>query len=234
MVNVGKSKRGSFSTGTTAKRARVAAKAPKGAQGVFTLSKRVLVPKLAFPMQLQNQVTYVDTVSRSNTAGAFTNWQFSANGLYDPDITGTGGQPLYFDQLMAVYNHYTVISSFIQVTVTNSAGVGARVGLYIDDDTSVVSTMDSLWQRPGAKMDAGNLASSKNAKLTAGWNAKTVFSGDPLGNSALQGNVGANPTEQSLFVLGFDDPTGTDSTNLISVKVTYNVVWSELKTIAES
>lgn len=43
-------------------------------------------------------------------------WQFCANSLYDPDQTGTGHQPLYFDNFMSVFEKYRV--NFCQITVT--------------------------------------------------------------------------------------------------------------------
>ena len=36
----------------------------------------------------------------------------------DPNHTGVGHQPLYFDQLMTIYNHYIVIGAKITVKFT--------------------------------------------------------------------------------------------------------------------
>nr|AOV86229.1 hypothetical capsid protein [uncultured virus] len=47
-------------------------------------------------------------------------WQFSANGLYDPDTTGTGHQPMYFDNYAQIFKRYKVDYSTITVTVVNS------------------------------------------------------------------------------------------------------------------
>lgn len=46
-------------------------------------------------------------------------WQFSANGLYDPDITSTGHQPLFYDNYTNLYKRYHVKYSTITVTVVN-------------------------------------------------------------------------------------------------------------------
>lgn len=35
---------------------------------------------------------------------------FRANGIFDPDVTGTGHQPLYRDQVADLYTNYTVIA----------------------------------------------------------------------------------------------------------------------------
>lgn len=40
---------------------------------------------------------------------------FSANGLHDPNITGTGHQPRGYDQLMTMYRHYEVLEALIEI-----------------------------------------------------------------------------------------------------------------------
>lgn len=207
----------------------------------LSIPRRVYVPGGTFPYQLQNKNVYTDTFSRSFDTGSFTSFIFSANGMYDPNITGTGTQPLYFDQLCSVYNHYTVIASSITCIISghqNGAGAGTythtRCGLYIDDDTSIVTSIDDLNQRPGAQVKCMNFASNSPIVLTAGWNARRVFPGDPLGNSVLQGSAAANPTEQSFYVFGFDDPSGISNNIYATVKITYTAVWDELKTVGGS
>lgn len=45
---------------------------------------------------------------------------FRGNGLYDPDQSGVGHQPLGFDQWMAFYTRYRVYASRIKVTILNN------------------------------------------------------------------------------------------------------------------
>lgn len=46
-------------------------------------------------------------------------WQFVGNACYDPDLTGIGHQPLYFDNYASVYERYHVTYATISVTVVN-------------------------------------------------------------------------------------------------------------------
>jgi len=58
---------------------------------------------------------YETAVSLSGTAGAITQYVFSANGCYDPNITSTGHQPMGFDTGMLYYEQCTVLASKITV-----------------------------------------------------------------------------------------------------------------------
>lgn len=49
---------------------------------------------------------------------------YRANSLFDPDFTGVGTQPNYFDQYSALYNKYRVLA----VSVTGSVGFGGAIG----------------------------------------------------------------------------------------------------------
>lgn len=66
---------------------------------------------------------YNDVISFNPTAGSLSTLscvnQFCINGMYDPDTTGTGHQPMYFDNYAAVYNRYRVNFAVITATVIN-------------------------------------------------------------------------------------------------------------------
>ena len=44
-------------------------------------------------------MVYSDQFQLTCTAGALQQYTFAMNGLYDPNLTGTGSQPRYFDTL---------------------------------------------------------------------------------------------------------------------------------------
>lgn len=69
-----------------------------------------------FPDRLKTRLQYCDVVQLAASAGTPALYQFRMNGLYDPDYTGTGHQPQWFDQLSAVYQTYRVLGSKITVT----------------------------------------------------------------------------------------------------------------------
>lgn len=52
---------------------------------------------------------------------------YRANGMFDPDRSGTGAQPAGFDQLIALYNRYIVLSTKTECTFTLT---GSSVPVY--------------------------------------------------------------------------------------------------------
>lgn len=69
-----------------------------------------------FPDRLKTRLRYCDVVQLEATAGNPGLWQFRLSSLYDPDYTGTGHQPQWYDQLVAVYQRYRVLGAKITVT----------------------------------------------------------------------------------------------------------------------
>lgn len=83
---------------------------------------------------------YVDTVTIDPGAASILKHTFSANGLFDPDITSTGHQPLMYDEYSALYKQYRVISSKIKITPVMTAtgtGVPGFYGVFLDSDATL-------------------------------------------------------------------------------------------------
>lgn len=73
------------------------------------------------------------------------NHLFSGNNLADPDVSGTGFQPYFFDQLANLYTRYRVSGSSIRITgFANTASGGNSLNVMevyvVPQATSVVST----------------------------------------------------------------------------------------------
>ena len=101
--------------------------------------RRRRLPPLGFPKSKKVRLRYVQTFSLDAPGSGIATRYFRANGMFDPDASVGGHQPLYFDQYMAGYDHYTVIGSKIKVTPSNASTadiVPVYYGVIIDDDSS--------------------------------------------------------------------------------------------------
>lgn len=148
---------------------------------------------------------YVDTDLTMNpaAAGLLTTHVFSCNGLFDPDITGTGHQPMPFDDLMGLYDHYTVIGTRIRVDFHNTDTTNpVCVGVFIRDSSSspsdprnVLENGNTKWKLlapKGSGKDTGSLTLSLNPN-------KFLGRGNPLSEDNLRGSSSANPDEGCFY-----------------------------------
>lgn len=186
-----------------------------------------------FPKKLYIVHKYVDTFNINSVAGSSVNYQFRCNGMFDPNATGTGSQPTFFDNCAAIYDHFTVVKSTIVISVANNGSFSSphEVCLYIDDDTSPVATIQQAMLQPGA---VAKLLPSPGIQgpilLSKTWSARAFFGGDPLANDNLQGTSSADPTEQSLYTITAAATNGATQSITVQATIYYYAIWDELKT----
>lgn len=190
-----------------------------------------------FPKKLVETHKYAELVNlATGAAGAQASYTFSCNGLYDPNITGTGHQPMYFDQLSAIYDHYCCVASKISVRFCpQTTTVPCLVAVYVNDDSTVTPNIQgAIEQSTGVTALLGpNTDLTKQLKLS--WNAKSYFGKDPLSNTELQGTASANPTEQSFYTITIDSAAQAIATTVVVlVEIEYTAVWKEVKDLTSS
>lgn len=221
-----------------AKKAKYARKTPKTSTASLYRSI-VSVGSHGFPPRLSNKMRYAQTFQIVN-AGAILPYVFSCNGLYDPDTTGTGHQPHYFDQLTQIYNHYTVTRSTMTVrqwTPQTAAGSiaadGMMYGIFIDDDAtpSITGNFDGI-EREGCVWSTFHYSNIAAEPLTKVWNSKVTFGPNIQNNPNFQGDSSSNPAEQSHFVF-WQSGTSTQACYWVAL-IEYEVTWTELKSVAAS
>lgn len=84
--------------------------------------KRLMKPKIkrlykvALPNQQFFKLKYDGILTYSNSSMNNISYLFRLNDLYDPDYSGGGHQPFYFDQLCTTYTNFYVYGSSIAIT----------------------------------------------------------------------------------------------------------------------
>ena len=198
--------------------------------------------KNGFPKMLQMTHRYQECVRiPAPVSGTLARYLWSCNGMYDPNRTGTGHQPMYFDQLSALYNHYTVTSSRIRVEFTlesatvNSANI---MGVYIEDDTTISPAViqDFAEQSTAVCQTRSSTVNVPYPVIKNSWNAKKAFGGDPLSDPNLQGTSGTDPSEQQYYAVFSGDVNAAVSNTAMyyTVYIEYTATWQELKNIISS
>lgn len=83
---------------------------------------------------------YTGYVFMNSVSGAMSVVPIHCNSMYDPYQPTGGHQPLYYDTLMLIYNHWVVLKAQMKVTWvgTTTTEVPCIVGVYTNDDTVTV------------------------------------------------------------------------------------------------
>lgn len=155
---------------------------------------------------------------------------FSCNGIYDPDISGTGHQPTGFDEFMAFYDHYRVISAKAFVHFRNEDATNTQfVGCYVSDRPSFSLNIRDLVENgrgsyltldpAGAGVSTGDVEIAVNV---------SAFLGTKIDEKSTWGTNAANPTEQCYFIVWAGPDSSADSAAVrTAVRIEYIVEYKE-------
>lgn len=182
---------------------------------------------------------YYENVQLTSSVGSIANHHFTLNGMFDPNITGIGHQPYYFDQMTVVYNHYTVVGTKVTIQIlsnTNSGSISGQFVLWQNDDTVVTPTsfFGLVEQSKGVLKTISHL-SARPQFASLKWSAKKTFGGTVTSNPSLQGTASANPAEQSFAALSYQSQDAASTSSIrCGVTIEYIAVWSELKDVPTS
>lgn len=230
-------KRSYVSTPAKTKKVKTTYK-PKGRKHFYPVPRALGQFSSGFPKQLAITHRYSQNIQYTHV-GPNANCQyanFGCNTLFDPWLTIGGHQPLYFDQLSAIYNHYCVMKSRIKVTIVPNTVDAFVSGILIDDDlTPAITVLDGMVEQPSAV----SKTSQRDAEVVTvykSWDCKSVFGPNPLDNKELQGDASANPVEYQSFIIfnrPVDQTVASQMYNLY-VSIEYDTIWTELRTIGQS
>lgn len=179
---------------------------------------------------------YADIKALTSTGFSQT-LRFNANGLFDPDSTGIGHQPMGFDQYMAFYQRYTVHGCKIEVSFTSfSSDTRTFVSLRPVSATGTFLTSASpIMEQPDVTyaMIGSNVNSPSTVNLSSYMNLSKFF-GEKLTEDEYEGTTSGNPPTLALW-----DITAVEySVNAIQldclVELTYYVTLKEPRPLAQS
>lgn len=191
-----------------------------------------------FPVRKKCMLRYADYFALTSTAGAVASYVFTCNGLYDPNVTGTGHQPAGFDQMMLSYEHYCVVRSRIGCTFLNTSTTTAPtvsvsleaastprtiIGEIIED--GMIKTVRLY----GAAI-AGSMATLNLACDVAKFGGVRQL----LDNPEYHGTVAANPTEQSYFHIQCFANNGDTSVVQVEVVLEFEAWFIEPRNLSQS
>lgn len=191
-----------------------------------------------FPRSKRVSLRYSDSQSVSGTFTA-GNQVWGLNCLYDPNISGTGSQPMGFDQMMVFFEHYTVTSCRIKLTLQNqTAGANAAVFARVDGDVTPITDFYRLGE---LGMTTELLLTPFGTAGSIGVLEKVINIRTFLGVRNLvdefeaRGSIAANPAEGVYLHTAIANPAGvTTVTVLTYITMEFSAIFTEPRNVTRS
>jgi len=207
----------------------------KSATGTIAAAATYIKGNDFMPQSLRTRFNYTQKVNFTAVTTPQT-YAFRGNGGFDPDQTGTGSQPIGWDNMNTFYTYNEAYASKITVTVTNR-----NPGLLEYVLTPTTNASESVLFETGGtlpKARRGYIGASGTDK------ANTTFSnyatskdilGIEIGSGDCRTTFVSNPGQQWYWVLlinSVDSATALSMT--VTFTITYYVILTGRKTVALS
>lgn len=158
------------------------------------------------PNKFSHTLTYYDNALTINpSVGTVAQYVFCLNGLYDPNVTGTGHQPNGFDQMMSLYHYYNVIGAKCTFTVRNKdTTYSMYAGAFVHQSSSPTLSISEIMENGNgvySLLSPSGIEGSKQS-MTATWSARKWFGTKRLiGEDSYQALKTANPSNAAYLVI---------------------------------
>lgn len=198
------------------------------------------VSSLPYPPKMKFNTRYCELRRQINAgAGTAATHVFKLNGMFDPDYTGTlDHKPIGFDQVMAMYDHYTVIGARARVFFQNGENsIEQMVCLSIKDTLTTSPDLQNVIENGNCRWKTLGIKSSNSdtCELSIGFSAKKFFSRNPLTSSNLQGSLAGDPSEGAYLHVSSQALSGNDPGNMhFSIVIEYTAILTEPKLLVSS
>lgn len=178
------------------------------------VGNKVVVPRVyGFADRYECKLEYKEVVNFTGT-GTTTNYQFLVNSLFDPNGTGVGHQPRFFDQLKAVYGQYLVTKVHWKIRFINANSTVARWGICISDTAQSSTPLTEICEMKYSKSGwlSQNTGGPNQGRATGNMRMATLFGVKYIDAvDELFANVGSNPADPAYLVLCVAGPAGTEA-----------------------
>lgn len=192
------------------------------------------------PFKFKFQTRYAQNFSLNpGASGTAAVNVFRANDLYDPDLTGVGHQPVGFDQIMTMYNHFTVIASKIRVSFFNEDSARAPfVGIALQGGSAVEADLlryiengACRYERVGEQGTGGSHTTVTMQCNVSQWLGRPSL----LSEDDCRGSTAGSPTEQVYYHVWAAPNSSADHGNInCLVQIDYVAILTEPKDLSAS
>lgn len=193
------------------------------------------------PDRIRLKLTYAEAgFTMDSVAGNYVEYIFRGNSVFDPDFTGSGHQPLGYDQWSAFYNRYRVHGSSIRVDYQSQGSTEATGHvMYLVYPTQVSTGSSSISQameQPYSKYKCGSNDTLQTCVITHRQTTAGFLGYQSVEDSDdLQAAVNTNPAHNwywSVSQCPVNLSSNTDTN--FSVRLIYDVEFFDRVNLAQS
>lgn len=184
---------------------------------------------IAMKMKYSANLTPTTTTAISNTF-------YSLSNLFDPDVSGVGHQPYYYDEMTPLYARWFVSGCAYKCTVNSQSGT-VQVGVKAQRDVTGMTDITAYPERPGTKYTVASAGGP--SKVIKGYYSMPQLWG--ISASAYRaelnyhGTFDASPSLQQFFQISWQNPDGVSTASgTVVVELTYYVTWTDRKRVTSS
>lgn len=171
---------------------------------------------------------YADSDVMTSAAGTPVSHVYRANSLFDPDYTGTGSQPVGFDQYAALYGRYCVYKVQAEVEALVGSALSTQWSINLQQDLNYPTTMSEHYADISTEDSAFHIGGYANVvgRFKRVWNLASkngVTLKEYLSDDRFQAAVGNNPSETMGIRITASPIDGAASACILgyTVKLTY-------------
>ncbi len=190
-----------------------------------------------FAQSYRVQLPYADIYAMNMSLGGVANQNFRLNSVFDPDLSGVGHQPRWFDQLSALYSYYTVVAAHAECSLGPAAADNALLLTYLDGSggTSTPSMGGASTAQnselPGSTLDMSVSNAPAVSRAVSAYMPRLLGGGrteaEYIADTANWTPVANNPSKVAFWQVQTQPASPSATINCqLYVKIVFDVVFS--------
>lgn len=184
-----------------------------------------------FPVSKNVVLPYTEVYSFVTTASTLQSWYYYQTSAYDPRGSLGGHQPLYFDQMSALYNRCRVDRVDYELSITSPSSTGHTVYFCAMPSATFETNVELLEERPWItrkQFNAGGGPAHLRGTILP-WQVLGIPKSRYLKDDQFSATIGSNPTLMAYMIPFVYSGSGAGSTTVdIRVRFKYYVHFFEL------
>ncbi len=167
-----------------------------------------------FPDQLVVKLKYNEAFTMTNVGG-FGSYTYRLNSLFDPNFTGTGHQPMNFDQYSALYQDYEVKASKLYVDVIPPDVNPIKVATIPARISTAPASIEQMSENTYSRVRWFANATTQQQGPIVNFMTVKKLEGRTTASVNYIANTGTNPSSTRFWHILVDSFTGTDISDIV-------------------